>query len=184
MNIHSTSEDSDLVLLTLQGDQTAFEQLVKRYEQPIYRYCKKLLSNNHHDSEEVTSEVFYKAYKNLVQFDPNRQFSSWLYRIAHNTAVNTIRSKSKWFSVDIGNFLWVPASKKDEPLLTSDELNLILDKLNIHDKNLLVLFYLEEKSLKEIADILKLTTNTVAQKLSRARKKARTIINQLYPNSL
>jgi RNA polymerase sigma-70 factor, ECF subfamily len=182
MNIHLEQSDSELVRVTLEGQQTAFEELVKRYEQPIYRYCKKLLSQNHHDSEEVTSEVFYKAYRNLARFDQQRTFSSWLYRIAHNTAVNVIRSKAKWFSVDMSEFVWVPAEKKDEQPLTSSELHKVLDTLKIDDRNILILFYLEEQSLKEIADILKLTENTVAQKLSRARKKARIILHKTYPN--
>jgi RNA polymerase sigma factor (sigma-70 family) len=117
--------------------------------------------------------VFFKAYKNLASFKRNLKFSSWLYRIAHNTAVNLIRDKSKLFYVDIETFWSVPAKFKDDVKLTHSELEQVLEKLNPDDRNLLILFHLEEKSLREISDIVKLTENTVAVKLKRARIKAR-----------
>jgi RNA polymerase sigma-70 factor, ECF subfamily len=182
MNDYIQLSDSELVVETLRGNEGAFEVLVTRYEQPLYRYCKKLLSQNHHDSEEVVSETFYKAYKFLRTYDKKRSFSSWIYRIAHNTAVNTIRSKSKWFSVNIQDFFWIPMPQKEEAHLTHDELEDVLAKLSVGDRNVLILFYLQEKSLKEISDILKLSQNTIAQKLTRARKRARTILFPKKPN--
>lgn len=173
MSSFDSTSDEDLVEMVLANNQNAFEELVNRWEKPILRYTSRLLNFHPQDAEDVTSEVFFKAYKNLASFKRNLKFSSWLYRIAHNTAVNLIRDKSKLFYVDIETFWTVPAKFKDDVKLTHGELEQVLEKLNPTDRNLLILFHLEEKSLREISDILKLTENTVAVKLKRARIRAR-----------
>ena len=177
MSSFDSISDEDLVEKILSKDHSAFEELVNRYQTPILRYTSRLLNFHPQDGEDVTSEVFFKAYKNLASFKSNLKFSSWLYRIAHNCCVNLIRDKSKLFYVDIETFWGVPAKFKDEIKLTHDELEKVLAKLNPDDRNLLILFHLEEKSLREISDIIKLTENTVAVKLRRARIRARKFLN-------
>ncbi|MEM1312599.1 MAG: sigma-70 family RNA polymerase sigma factor [Patescibacteria group bacterium] len=173
MATYKSYADEKVVKIVLEGNTTAFEELVNRYQQPILRYCKRLLNYHTQDAEDVASEVFYKAYKSLASFSTNLKFSSWLYRIAHNTAVNLIRDKSKLFYVDIQDFWHIPQTKKEETKIDKIQLEKALDKLNSTDKSLLILFHLEELSLKEISDIFKLTPNTVAVKLKRARERAR-----------
>jgi RNA polymerase sigma-70 factor, ECF subfamily len=168
--------DEDLVKLVLRDDKTAFEELVNRYQAPILRYCKRLLNYHTQDAEDVASDVFYKAYKSVASFSTNLKFSSWLYRIAHNTSVNLIRDKSKLFYVDIEEFWHIPQTTKEEPKIDKIQLEKALDQLSSTDKSLLILFHLEEKSLKEISDIFKLSPNTIAVKLKRARERARKFI--------
>lgn len=175
----ATLQDQELIKITLKGDQKAFEEIVLRYQKPIFRYCFRLLNNNTLDAEDVTSEALFKAYRYLESYKPEHKFSSWLYRIAHNQAVSLIKKKSGIFFVDVQEFWNFEAKTKTEPLLSSQELDLVLESLKLSDKSVLVLFYLEEKSLAEIGEILKLNTNTVAQKLSRARKRARQIFQKL-----
>lgn len=168
--------DQELVTETLSGDTEAFGLILNRYQDPIYRYCFRLLNFHPHDSEDATSETFLKAYKSLASYNTNLKFSSWLYRIAHNTAVNLIRDKSKLFYIDIENFWHIPDSKTEETNFTKADLEKVLSQLNPMDKSLIILFHLEEKSLKEIGQIFKLTENTVAVKLKRARLKAKKFI--------
>ena len=177
MPAYDQMTDEELVKIVLGGDKDTFSVLVVRYQDAILRYCKRLLNFHPQDAEDVTAEVFFKAYKNLASFKPSLKFSSWLYRIAHNSSVNLIRDKSKLFFVDISEFWNVPGESKDV-ILTTEELDKILDQLNPTDKSLLVLFHLEEKSLKEIGSIFKLTQNTVAVKLKRARQRAKNILNK------
>lgn len=174
----SLLSDQELVILTLESSHRAFEEIVNRYQEPILRYTLRLLNNNQQDAQDVVSESFFRAFKNLASYKPDHKFSSWLYRIAHNQAVSMIKSKSNMFFVDIENFFQIISPPKQEPIISLQELDQILDQLKLKDKNLLVLFYLEQKSLREISDILFLTENTVAQQLSRARQKARNIINK------
>jgi RNA polymerase sigma-70 factor, ECF subfamily len=170
--------DQELIYITLHDDTLAFDEIVRRYQAPILRYTMRLLNFNQSDSEDVTSEAMFKAYRNLASYKPEFKFSTWLYRIAHNEAVNLIKKNSKFFTMDLEGFMQIASPQKDEPEveISSDQLEKALDQLKIDDKNLLILFYLEEKSLREIGDILNLTDNTVAQKLSRARKRAKKII--------
>lgn len=176
---YRNSKDEELAALSLENNHLAFEELVNRYQQPIYRYCLRILNYNEQDGEDATSETFYKAFKHLSSYNPKLKFSSWLYRIAHNTSVNIIRSNSKIFTVRIESFFsMVDPRKSKESTITVDELEKILNKLSPIDKSLLVLFHLEEKSLKEISDIFKLSENTIAVKLRRARARARKLIKQ------
>jgi RNA polymerase sigma-70 factor (ECF subfamily) len=170
--------DEELVDLTLKDGQTwAFDELVNRYQPPILRYCMRLLNYNQTDAEDATSEAFLKAYKNLASYKSEFKFSTWLYRIAHNSAVNQIRNNSKFFSIDLQDFWHIPAPSAPEKKLTTDELEQVLAKLSQTDRSLLVLFHLEEKSLREISDIFKLSENTIAVKLKRARERARKLLN-------
>ena len=173
-------EDSELVKEILTGKLELFEEILNRYERQILVYTKRLLNGNQHDSEDATSETFFKCYKNIASYNESYKFSSWLYRIAHNTAVNIIRSKSNLFFFDTDSFWQIPNPTKDESPITKDELEKVLDSLKFEEKNILILFYLNEKSLREIGDILKITDNSVAQKLSRARKKAKEIITKQF----
>ena len=165
--------DENLVKMVLDDNKQAFGELVNRYQEPIMRYCKRLLNFHLQDAEDVASDVFYRAYKNIASFKTNLKFSTWLYRIAHNTSVNLIRDKSKLFFVDIEDFWHIPQTTKTENIIDKVELERILGNLNSTDRSLLILFHLEEKSLKEIAQIFKLSENTVAVKLKRARERAR-----------
>lgn len=176
-------EDVELVKLTLSKDTNYYEQLVLRYQEKILRYLLRVLNYNHQDAEDVTSETFMKAYINLASFNQQMKFSSWLYRIAHNEAVNLIKKKSKSFSVDLDNFQYLP-EEIDFEKPRKDDLEKILANLKIDDKNILTLFYLEEKSLREISDILKITENNVAVKLKRARDKAKKIANRNHPTNI
>lgn len=169
-------EDSEIVQKILSGNLDLFEEIVNRYERQILVYTKRILNNNQQDAEDTTAETFFKCYKNLASYKHEYKFSSWLYRIAHNNAVNLIQSKSKLFYFDINDFWQIPSVQKEQLPLTKAELEKILDKLKLNDKNILVLFYLQEKSLREISDILKIAENTVAQRLTRARERARKLI--------
>ncbi len=176
--------DVELTQKTIDGEVSAFEELVNRYQKPIFYYCQRLLNNNHTDAEDATSEAMFKLYKNIAKYNPEYKFSSWLYRIAHNCAVNIIASKSKLFYVDIESFWNIPTKEKDESSINKYELEQILDKLNFNDKNVLILYYLEEKTTSEISQILNLSENTVTQRICRARAKARKILNKIYLTNL
>jgi RNA polymerase sigma-70 factor, ECF subfamily len=169
-------EDTELVQKILQGDLDLFEEIVYRYERQILVYTKRILNNNQQDAEDTTAETFFKCFKNLASYNSQYKFSSWLYRIAHNNAVNLISSKSKLFYFDLNDFWQIPSKTKEELPLTKEELEKILNKLKFDDKNILVLFYLEEKSLREISDILKISENAVAKRLTRARERTRKLI--------
>ena len=168
-----TPTDQDLVAKVLQGDKEQFTLLVERYYDKLNRYALRLLNYNEADAEDATSAALLKAYQNLGGYNPKLKFSSWIYRITHNEAVNLIRRNSKFFTFDpfTSSLSLLPGQKDVD--ITKLEVEQALSKLKPNERNLLILFYLEELSLKEIAEILKSTPGSVKARLSLARKAAR-----------
>lgn len=164
--------DEKVVSLVLEGDLEKYAEIVERYQDKILRYLNRLLNYNQQDAEDTTSETLLKAYLNLASFNSKLRFSSWLYRIAHNEAVNLIKKKSKAYTVDIDEYENHFATDDNQQPNRKD-LEQTLSHLSVEDRNILALFHFEEKTLKEMSDILKITENHVAVKLKRARVRAK-----------
>src|SRR3982750_3194294 len=85
--------DADLVTSAISGADTGFEELVRRYQRPIISYVYRML-NDYDASLDVTQEVFIKVYNSLSRYSCDYKFSTWLYRIAHNAAIDHLRRSS------------------------------------------------------------------------------------------
>lgn len=186
-------EDVEIVRLILSGNKDLFEKILDNYQQQILIYCTRLLNWHAEDGKDATSSTFVKAYINLASFNPKLQFSSWLYRIAHNEAINKIKQNSKHWTLPIDkliekngqndNIFSKFLSQADQNSVSritvfeendkKFDLEMILDKLKTDDKNILLLFYIQELSLEQIGEILKITTNNAKVRLFRARDKAK-----------
>ena len=88
-----TIEDATLVKSTLGGSEDAFRELVERYQRPVYRLIVRMLRDPG-KAEDLAQEVFLRAYSHLESYDRNRKFSSWLFKIAHNLTIDTLRRGS------------------------------------------------------------------------------------------
>jgi RNA polymerase sigma-70 factor, ECF subfamily len=183
-------DDKEIVQRIIHGQKDEFEILVERYNRKLFVYLCRLLNFNQNDAQDVLQEMWLNAYVNLVTFNPRLTFSSWVYRIAHNLAVDLIRKKYKHFIVDTNNEETQAKIHNNQTIITKGEeemdvainknrLDSILTKLDLDNRNLLVMFYLQGLSLIEISDILKITVNTLSVRLKRARAKAQTIISNL-----
>ena len=163
--------DIELVNQTLDVDRERFNELVERYYAKISRYLNRLLSRNTADVEECLSETFLKAYVNLSTYSPRAPFSAWLYRIAHNQALDYMRRNVRRGEVELKeeHAVYDPARAYAD----HDYLEYVLGQLHAEDRSLLTLFYLEGLSLQELSDILKVKPNTVAQRIKRAKAKIR-----------
>src|SRR5688500_16060149 len=84
--------DDRLVKLVRSGVGQAFDVLVERYRAPLGRYCSRIVGPDH--SEDVVQDTFASAYTTLLDDDRPMQLKAWLYRVAHNTSINTLRRKS------------------------------------------------------------------------------------------
>lgn len=166
--------EGELIKKILSGEVNLFEKIVDKYERRIFAYLLRLLNFHQQDAEDITSQTFIKAYINLASYNTKLSFSAWIYRIAHNEAVNLIHKKSKSFVDNIDNITIGAEFDFDKP--NKNDLEKILNSLKADDKNILILFYLEEKTIKEISDILKITEGSVKTRLSRAREKAKKYI--------
>jgi RNA polymerase sigma-70 factor, ECF subfamily len=168
--------DQQIVELSLNQDKNQFGLLVEKYQRQILAYTARLLNFNQDDAQDVASNAFMKAFINLASYNPNLKFSSWLYRIAHNEAVNFIKKNSKHYSFNPQDSDYLKIQNYDFEKPKREDLEKILSKLSPTDRNLLVLFYFEEKSINEISEILKTTTGSVKARLSQARVKAKKFV--------
>ncbi len=166
--------DTEIIDKIIKGDKDSFSLLLDRYQRQILAYTARLLNFHQEDAEDITSQTFVKCYINLAGYNPKLKFSSWLYRIAHNEAVNLIKKKSKQFTADLEKIEVAGDFDPDKP--SREDLEKILAKLKLDDRNILALFYLEEKSIKEIAEILKTSEGSIKTRLNRARNRAKEIV--------
>ncbi len=175
-------EDYDCVLRALSGDQTAYGFLFTRYKESIYYMVLKMV-HNRDDAEDLTIESFGKAFSNLDKYAPDFAFSTWLFKIASNNAIDYIRKKRmEVVSLDdegsnegmnisntVSTDMLDPEEKfiKDQRALLMREM---LDKLNPKYRKLIQLRFFDELSYEEIAATLQLPLGTVKAQLFRAKE--------------
>jgi len=174
--------DEEIAAQVQYGQTENFGILAERYEAKISRYGRRFLFATE-DIKDLVQEVFIKAFVNIKSFDLERSFSSWIYRIAHNVFINAIkkntREKIKFFDFDL-IFPHPIARETADGDLNKEELKNYLDsglkKLDAKYREALVLFYIEEKNYKEIADILEIPVATVGIRLKRSREILKNIL--------
>jgi len=138
------------------------------------------------DINDVLQEVFVKVYTNINSFDANRKFSSWIYRIAHNELVNALKKREKKFLplIDLDVFLPYNISKENfnknnDGRDIKNEVEEYLDKMTPKYKEVVILYYLEGLSYKEIADVLQIPVSTVGIRIKRGREIMKSIHKDL-----
>ncbi len=169
---------------TLEGDESAYAELMSRYKKPVYHMILKMVRNID-DAEDLTIEAFAKAFKNLSRFKKDYTFSTWLFRIATNNAIDFIRKKkldtyslNTSFTDDNGDS--VTMDVEDHQTLTPDEetmktqkielVQMFVTKLPPKYQRLVKLRYFDELSYEEIAVELDAPLGTVKAQLHRARE--------------
>lgn len=176
--MEATRQETDEELATLvQGkNEEAFGVLMSRYQPKLLRYGRRFLSENA-PIEDVVQEVFIKTYQNIQSFDASRPFSPWIYRIAHNLFANTLRhnSRSPFITVDLDAFsahvaYEIDPAGEEEREQTKTLIDRGLDALVPIYREIIILYYLEQLSYQEIADVLHVPLGTVGIRLSRARE--------------
>jgi RNA polymerase sigma-70 factor (ECF subfamily) len=156
----------------LAGDQHLYAELVDKYKSYAYTIAQKILQN-WPEAEEATQDAFIKAYHHLRGFNRQSKFSTWLYRIVFNTAISYKRRNRRQFQ-SIENTV-IEYSQEAEGMLEKNDkkkfLQLAMAQLNEADRTALTLFYLDEFSLEEIAEITGMQANTAKVRIHRARQR-------------
>jgi RNA polymerase sigma-70 factor, ECF subfamily len=173
-------DDRTLVARILGGDRDRFAELVSRYEKRVINYVYRI-THRYEDAHDLTQEIFVKVFLALDRYDPKYQFSTWVFRIAQNSAIDALRKKS---------IAEVPLVRPgdDEPgkerefaddgispyrALKNKQLTVAIDravgKLPPDYRELIQLRHFAELSYEEIASMKKLPLGTVKNKLFRAR---------------
>ncbi len=168
---------------TQDGDESAFAELMQRYRKPVYHMILKMVRNVD-DAEDLTIEAFAKAFKNLGRFKKDYTFSTWLFRIATNNAIDFIRKKkldtyslNTSFTDDSGESVNIDVEDNrltpDEQAIKRQKIQLVqmfVTKLPAKYQRLVKLRYFEELSYEEIAKELDAPLGTVKAQLHRARE--------------
>jgi RNA polymerase sigma-70 factor (ECF subfamily) len=185
--------DVDLVARTRAGDTSAFEQLVKQYERQIFRTANHI-TQNREDAEDITQDVFFKAFQKLDQFKGDSKFSTWLVRIAVNESLMRLRKRktSKTVSMDQDVQTEEGSIPRDfaewrpnpEQIYSQSELGDILRKtiagLPPGFRTVFTLRDIENLSTEETAAALKLSVPAVKSRLLRARLQLRERLSRYF----
>jgi len=168
------TNDPDQVIIDqlLAGDREVYAVLVNKYKRYAFTIAQKILQNKP-DAEEAAQDAFIKAYHHLAGFNRESKFSTWLYRIVFNTAISYRRKNRHQFQ-SIENTVIEYDQDADGVLEKIDKkkyLNQALMKLSEADRAALTLFYLDEFSLEEIAEITGMQANTAKVRIHRARQR-------------
>lgn len=170
-------DDNELVALSINNSQY-FYCLMKRYEDKLARYVHRFTYLSDDDIADIVQDSFISAYQHLNDCDCDLKFSSWLYRIVHNMAINYIKKSKQSLKVNIDEsseeFVeWMVADTNIEKETLAKHFNdyvkTILQKLKPEYKEVLVLKFFEDMDYQEISDILQKPMGTVATLLSRAK---------------
>ena len=170
-------EELDYIRKVRNGDHAAYAFLVDRYKNMAYSISLRVLGNQE-DAQDVSQEGFIKAYQQLNQFEGKSKFSTWLYTIVYRTALAKAKEmKVKTFSIT-DHFEESFTNDFSTPQLTlmqtDDErrsVNVAINNLPSTEALLVILYYIDEKSISEIKEITGLTMANIKIKLFRARKK-------------
>jgi len=183
--------DETLAVEARNGSQEAFRELVERFERPVFGLIVRIVRRAE-EAEDLAQETFLKAHRALARFDPSRKFSSWLFKIAHNTALDALRRAGETtLSLD------APPRDGDEapepPADPSAEdpfaraagrdlgraLEAAIHRLRPEYREVLLLRFVEELSYEEIAEVTSAPLGTVKIHIYRARRDLARAMSEL-----
>jgi RNA polymerase sigma-70 factor (ECF subfamily) len=173
--------DNELIVAIREENAELYGEIVNRYQGKLFAYLYRLIGEKE-EAEDLLQDVFIKTFKNINSYDTDRKFSSWIYRIAHNEAVNHIKRKSLKRFVSIENITSTKdrletSSTEDNAEIswirkeTSQEVDEAIKHLPLKYRQVLVLRYYSDKSYEEISEILGKPVNTIGTLIKRAKSK-------------
>ncbi len=174
--------DQYYIKQVLEGQVNAFSVLVERYQGLVYTVVYRMVKNKE-QAEEVAQDSFIKAFKSLSNYRGDAKFSTWLYTIAYRKSLDAIKASKRMITSEL-----IEEVNEGEMELVGDALNYLqakerkktisdsIMKLPEDEAAIITLYYFEEKSVKEIVEIVNLTADNVKIKLYRSRKKLYSIL--------
>jgi RNA polymerase sigma-70 factor (ECF subfamily) len=178
------ADENELVKASLEGDKTAFEEIVSRYRKLVARTVKGMLGDSVF-AEDIGQEVFIKLYYSLPEFRGEAKLSTYIQKIAVNLTLNEIKRRKRFFSMfsQKGNNEMYEYEIADHEVIEKREATELVNKalmgLDPKFRIVVVMRMLQGYSTKETADILKLPLGTVLSRLSRAQEQLKEILQTI-----
>jgi RNA polymerase sigma factor, sigma-70 family len=176
-------EELQIIQRICEGETNLFSVFLQRYSGAVYSLVVRIVSSKE-DAEELTQDVFLKAFKKLNTFQGKSSFLTWLYRIAYNTAISATRkTKQETFYIDEAMIDRISERsvdvffEKDDNEELLNKLQGVLRKLNAEEKMLITLYYSKGEKINDIAAVMSLSADNVKIKLYRIRKKLYFLMN-------
>lgn len=175
--------------VVLTGDERAFSQIVREYQEPIRKFFLVQTGGNEYLSDELSQETFIKVWQNLNSFHQLASFSTWLYRVAYNTWIDHLRRTRQYLQ----NLDFEDTLEEAETTLQTDAFDHLVSKerqqwvvqsvAQMCDpaKTVLSLFYLQDLSVRNISNIMNISQDNVRAILTRGRRKLKIILQQNNP---
>ena len=170
--------DTEVIRKVLAGEQSLFAQLVQRYQSYVFTLVHRF-TDNREDAEEISQDVFVKAYRSLADFRGEAKFSTWLYTIVRTSCITFLRKK-RLDTTSLDNERTTLQLENRESGFKANIIeqksrhamvNAAIRLLSPDDSQILTLFYKGEQSLEEIGRVMGLDPNTIKVKLHRARNR-------------
>ena len=182
------TNEKELIRRVLDGDHTAFAEIVSLHEDKVFRLCLRM-TGNREDAEDLAQEAFVKAWRGLRFYKQEAAFSTWLYRLTSNVCIDFLRQKKRRVAQSLTlqdeeqTLIEIPdpAPAPDEQAQTQEVRHCIaaaMGQLEEESRLVLMLRVVDELSYDEIAQITDLKVGTVKSRLARAREKLRKILLQ------
>jgi len=164
--------DMELVRLCQAGDTSAFDELVNKHKDRIYRLAYKMLGGEY-EVDDVTQEVFLKVYRSIGKFRYQSSFSTWLTQIAVNHCMNYLKSQRKFKLLPSGLFSKRSSVVSPQAMAERNEkcerVCRAINDLPLKQKAVIIMYYFEDYSCEEIAEIMNCSVGTVKSRLFYAR---------------
>lgn len=179
----------------LARDLEVFEELLRRYERPMYRVAYRL-TGNHDDAQDLIQDAVFEAFRNFDRFEPGTRFDRWLYRIMTNRHIDRVRRQSRVNVLSLDQTqdqeegreqAWeVPDEEADPAVIIADavldeRIQQALDRLPSEYRQTVVLADLEGLSYQEVARIVRCPVGTVRSRLHRGRHLLREQLDRTGP---
>jgi RNA polymerase sigma-70 factor (ECF subfamily) len=189
--MHTGLTDTEIISRVLKGEQQVFAQLVDRYQNYVFTLVLRMVESRE-DAEEVSQDIFVKAYRSLADFRGDSKFSTWLYTIVRTSCITFLRKK-KLDTTSIDNektFIQVENQESGfkanliEQKSRHAMVNEAIKMLSPDDAQVITLFYKGEQSLDEMGSILGIEPNTVKVKLHRARARLKEKMEKYFSHEV
>ena len=165
----NSSLEKKLVSCSLRADKSAYARLVKAYSARVFAICVGMVGHRE-DAEDIAQQAFLKGFADIGQLRDCQQFGAWVSRIAKNLCIDHIRKRKR--EIDFGRQVAAQRSTSSEYA----ELQEALAKLAQEERLVLMLYYFDGRSTRDVAQVLGMSAAAVQKRMSRARKQLRKLL--------